>query len=122
MAQGLAGSDFHTIGQEFVHLLNGLMKKTMGKGSADTEIHFVEKMILVRSAGVLTAQEKSIMEGKGVGVRLIKEYRSAALTAGKDYFVSQIKASFDFIVVQDIFFDISVGKDTALFVFCFCEF
>ena len=117
MAQCLTGSDFRGIGQEFVHLLNGLMKKTMGKGSADMEIHFMEKMILVRATGVLTAQEKSIMEGEGDGARLIKEYRSAALTAGKDYFVSQIKTRFEFIVVQDIFFDISVKKDTALFVF-----
>jgi uncharacterized protein YbcI len=109
--------DFCRTEQEFIHLLNGLLKKIMGKGSADTEVYFVEKMILVRATGVLTAQEKSILEGEGDGVRLIKDYRSAALTAGKDYFISQIKENFNSMIVEDIFFDINVDKDTALFVF-----
>jgi uncharacterized protein YbcI len=117
MAPGLMDSDFYNIEQEFIHLINGLMKKTMGKGSTNTEIYFVEKFIMVRATGVLTAQEKSIIEGEGDGVRLIKDYRSAALMAGKDYFASQIKESFDSITVEDIFFDMNVDKDTALFVF-----
>jgi len=117
MDQSLTSSDFYNIEQEFIHLLNGLLKKKMGKGSADTEVHFVEKMILVRATGVLTAQEKSIAENERDGARLVKDYRYAALTAGKDYFASQIKENFAPIIIKDIFFDIDVDKDTALFVF-----
>lgn len=33
-----AGSDLYKIGQKFIYLINGLMKKPMGKGSTNTEV------------------------------------------------------------------------------------
>ena len=89
MALGLTGKD-SDLEQNFNYLLNGLMKKILGKGSASTEIHFLENMILVKTSGILTTQEKFLLD-KNEGGDLIKNYRCKALGAGQQYIITEIK-------------------------------
>ncbi|NLG33478.1 MAG: DUF2294 family protein [Syntrophomonadaceae bacterium] len=114
MALGLTGKD-SDLEQNFNYLLNGLMKKILGKGSASTEIYFLANMILVKTSGILTTQEKFLLN-KNEGGDLIKNYRCKALEAGQQYIISEIKNSLEMIHIEDIYYDINVQKDTAIMV------
>ena len=116
MTISLAGIDFNQIEQELSHVLNGLLKKIMGKGSANTEIHLVSGMILVKATGVLTVQDKFLLESKGDGADIIEQYRCQALRAGKKYIISELNRNFERINVEDIYYVIDVERDTAVIV------
>lgn len=115
MALELTGKDLTSLEQDLNHLLNGLMKKILGKGSANTEIHFLANMILVKTSGILTPQEKFLLD-KNEGYDLVKNYRCKVLEAGHAYMVSEIKKGLEKINVEHIYYDINVEKDTAVMV------
>lgn len=115
MALDLPGKDSTLSEQDISHVLNGLMKKIVGKGGANTEIHFLAKMILIKSSGVLTTQEKFLLDNNE-GYDLIKHYRCKALKAGQSYIAAEIKKSLKTINILDIYYDINVEKDAAVMV------
>lgn len=119
MSLNISSKELGIIEQELIQLLNAVLKKVLGKGSAWMDLYLVGDMVLVTATGILSNQEIMIMEGTTEASHIIKEYKGKALEAGQDYIKRKIVESYPQIEISDIYFDINLRKDRAMIIFTF---
>ncbi|MFZ5944811.1 MAG: Na-translocating system protein MpsC family protein, partial [Bacillota bacterium] len=111
----LVNNTLPQIEQELIYMLNGVLKKVLGKGTAKMGLRIVDDMILVKASGILSNQEKLILKG-GEGPSLIRMYKEKALQAGQEIIYREIADLFAVVYPTGTYFDLNVEKDEAIIV------
>jgi uncharacterized protein YbcI len=102
----------------FLSMLSTMLKQVLGESPRALVFRSFNDMILIRMKGVISKQDKAILNNYQKEYRIIQIYKRQVVEAAKQQIMSSLSEYLG-LKAKDLFYDLNPERDEAIMAVCF---